>query len=191
MELPIIKSPVTYLEMAYSSDVDDIKLDGYEFILEKNPDVDTYINIYRDIGRDYIWNYRPGQEKDEIEKLIQSPNAKLFYLRKEKRIIGMAECDFTNPEDVEIVHFGLLPDEIDKGLGRKFFQKLLHTLGDYNPKRIHLSTCGMDHPKAVDFYQSAGFKVYKTKEGTFQDYRYSGFYNMDDAPQIPHGVIND
>lgn len=189
MKLPIIKSPVTYLEMTSNPQIEDIKINGYEFVLEENPDVDIYIDVYREIGRDYIWNYRPGQKKEEIEKIIKSSITKLFYLLKDNKIVGIAECDFTNPQDIEVVHFGLLPNEVNKGLGKNFFQKLLNTLWQYNPKRLHLSTCGMDHPKAINFYKNAGFIIYKEKEGEFIDYRFSNFYEMSDASQIPHGKL--
>jgi hypothetical protein len=50
-----------------------------------------------------------------------------------------------------------------------------------------LSTCGLDHPKAVKFYEAAGFGVFKRTNGEFRDWRFTGFYDMSDAPQIPLG----
>jgi hypothetical protein len=45
----------------------------------------------------------------------------------------------------------------------------------------------MDHPKAIRFYEAAGFVPFKTKMGEFKDWRFTGFYDMADAPQIPFG----
>jgi hypothetical protein len=46
----------------------------------------------------------------------------------------------------------------------------------------------MDHPKAVQFYENAGFAKFKTSVGEFKDWRFTGFYQMADAPQIPYGT---
>lgn len=46
----------------------------------------------------------------------------------------------------------------------------------------------MDHPKAISFYEAAGFQTFKSKMGEFKDWRFIGFYDMKDAPQIPLGM---
>ncbi|MBI1328002.1 MAG: GNAT family N-acetyltransferase [Alphaproteobacteria bacterium] len=188
MELPIIKSTVTYLEMRKNPYLVEMPIDGFELRLEEKPAVETYIDIYREVGRDYIWNYRPAQSVQEIEEIIQSGRTRLYYLYKDKTPIGMAELDVTKPDDVELVHFGLLPAYTDSGLGRKFLSEIIRLTWGGGASRLWLSTCGLDHPKAIKFYENAGFSVFKTREGEFKDYRYSDFYDMKDAPQIPHGV---
>lgn len=183
--LPVIQSEITYLEMLGKPSIEDVSLDEHSFQYISTPDVKTYLNLYREIGRDYIWNYRPGQTEQEIEQLIQSDNTRLYYLYDGQTAIGMAEIDCSKPDALEIVHFGLLPAYIDKGIGKKFFAKTLQELWQGNVRRVWLSTCGMDHPKAIEFYQNAGFEIFKTKMGEFLDYRHSGFYDLKDAPRIP------
>lgn len=188
-ELPKLKATVTYLELLTNPHVSDLDLTPYTF--EKiNLSLKEYINLYREIGRDYIWNYRPGQTDEEIQNVLDANTTSIYVLMSNNTKIGMAEIDNNSPDGTEIVHFGLLPAYINKGIGQKFFQKILHTLWQNPIERMFLSTCSLDHPKAPNFYQNAGFKIFKTKEAEFIDYRFSDFYEMTDAPQIPHGEIN-
>ena len=186
MDLPILSCKVTYLEIHGPSNINDIDMPEYSFVLWNDPDLDLYIDLYREIGRDYIWNYRPGQSREEIREVIQSDQTRIYLLYKNNTPIGMAECDLDDKNGIEIVHFGLIPDFINKGIGKVFLQKVLYTLSQEEPARIHLSTCELDHPKAIEFYQNAGFDIYKTKRAEFKDYRYSDFYDLSDAPGIPH-----
>jgi GNAT superfamily N-acetyltransferase len=184
-DIPTIKTMVTYMEMVTNPLLPDIALDGYELKIERDVDVHFYLDLYREIGRDYIWNYRPGQTVDEVGEIIQSDRTRLYVLYDKGAAMGMAEIDLTDKSSPEIVHFGLLPAYIDKGLGRSFLHKIIYLLWQGGIDRLWLSTCDLDHPKAIAFYQNAGFKVFKTKEAIFKDWRYTGFYNMTDAPQIP------
>ena len=186
-DIPIIKSWVAYLEQTapvkseYKNTSSDLKI-----VRQKDVSADDYLNIYREVGRDYIWNYRPSQTKQEVQSIISSPDTHLFYFYQGDDVIGFSEVDALNPKEVEIVHFGFLPKYINKGFGKIIFQMLLNALWELKPERLILSTCGLDHPKAVKFYEAAGFSVFKKKEDVeFQDYRYTDFYELTDAPQIP------
>lgn len=185
--LPTIQSPVIYLEMCENPQLTEVTLTPYACVEENMPDVGAYLHLYREIGRDYLWNYRPGQSREAIQRIIQSPNTRLYYLMDGENPIGMAECDISKHKDIEIVHFGLLPGYTDRGLGWAFLQQILFRLWQMQPDRVHLSSCGLDHPKAITFYEKAGFRVYRTAMGEFKDYRYSDFYHLEDAPEIPHG----
>lgn len=189
MDLPTIISPVTYLEMVARPESRGVVLaDRYELRHMRQPDVDFYLNLYRVVGRDYIWNYRPGQTRAEVEAIIHSYNTELHVLYEDGQAIGLAELDVTASNDVEIVHFGLIPERTNKDIGRNFLACLLERLWERPLTRIMLSTCGLDHAKAIRFYQAAGFKIFEMKIGTFKDYRLSEFYHPSDAPDIPLGV---
>jgi ribosomal protein S18 acetylase RimI-like enzyme len=183
--LPQYEIGVTYLEMTQNPHIEDFDFSDYKLKLQDNPDYRTYINTYREVGKNYIWNYRPPQSQEEITNLIQAPHCAIYYLYKNNEIIGMAECDISDPKNIEIVHFGLIPQYIEKGLGKKFFNKLLSILWNSRTDRIFLSTCDWDYKHAISFYQSFGFKVFKETTAIFYDYRYTDFYALSDAPQIP------
>lgn len=187
-DVPTIHSEVTYLEMTADPGIGLADLGEFELRRIGDPAVSDYMDIYTAVGRDYLWNYRPGQTTDEISKIIKSPGTWIYFLYSGQDLVGMAELDATDPKDIELVHFGLVPKLLNKGIGRSFLQQIIHLVWDSGTDRMWLSTCGMDHPKAVSFYEAAGFKKFRTKMGEFKDWRFTGFYDMKDAPQIPYGV---
>ena len=188
MEIPNIKTVITYLEMRQDPHLTQLDLPGFEIRHESKPDVQFYLNLYRDVGRDYIWNYRPGQTVDEIKRLIHSAQNELHVLYKDGRAIGMAELDVTDAKNVEIIHFGLIPAFTDQKIGREFLACVVAMLWARGIDRVWLSTCGLDHPKAIRFYRAAGFDIYALKTGEFKDWRFGDFYDREDAPQIPLAV---
>lgn len=186
-EVPVILSTVTYLEMKTAPSVEPVELGEYVLKRRESIEVGDYLDIYKAVGRDYLWNYRPGQTTSEIEEILHSRDTWVYLLTQGDRTVGLAELDAHNPKDIELVHFGLIPELIEQGLGRKFLQNIIAMVWSTNPDRMWLSTCGLDHPKAVSFYQNAGFSIFKTKSAEFKDWRTTGFYAPTDAPQIPPG----
>ncbi len=185
---PKINSWIKYLEMKNNPFLgnDDIDLGNLTIQLKTELSADDYLELYKEVGRHYIWNYRPSQSKEKVQEIISSNTTQIYYFYDGENSIGFSEIDASNPKDIEIIHFGLIQDHLGKGHGKELFKAIVKRLWDTSPNRVHLSTCGLDHQKAVDFYESAGFEVYKTKENVeFEDYRYSDFYDMSDAPQIP------
>lgn len=186
--LPVITSTVWYLEMTTNPGLPRIPLEGFTLQQVDHLAVEAYLAIYKAVGRDYLWNYRPGQSRAEIAALLAAPETRLYLLYRGTETVGMAELDARDPKNVELVHFGLIPELLHQGIGSRFLQNILSLTWSAGPERIWLSTCGMDHPKAVPFYERAGFTLFKTKQDVeFLDYRFSGFYEMHDAPQIPFG----
>lgn len=188
IHVPIIRSEVTYLEMTSNPNVEQPDLKPFELRKISNIDVASYLDIYKAVGRDYLWNYRGGQSADEIERILNAPSTRIYLLYQGSAVVGMAELEVKNSKDVELVHFGLIPGLLHQGIGRKFLQNMIHLVWNTEVDRMWLSTCGMDHPKAVQFYENAGFVKFKTSMGEFKDWRFTGFYNMEDAPQIPYGA---
>jgi len=187
-DVPVLTSEITYLEMLAHPNLSPVDLGGLSLHRIETPDVDEYLDIYRAVGRDYLWNYRPGQTREEIELVLRATSTTLYLLKDSDHTIGMAELD-TRPETgVELVHFGLIPGLLHRGIGRKFLTNVIELVWRTSPARLWLSTCGLDHPKAIKFYESAGFLIFKRTVGEFKDWRFTGFYEMSDAPQIPLGT---
>jgi len=186
--IPVIESEVTYFEMTADPRLSPADLKPFSMRRSEKLSVVDYLNIYREVGRDYLWNYRPGQTESEIEAILNSPATWMYLLFEGTETVGMAELDANDPKDIELVHFGLIPRLLDRGIGKPFLQSIINIVWSSGSQRMWLSTCGMDHPKAARFYQAAGFVPFKTKMAEFKDWRFTGFYDMKDAPQIPYGV---
>lgn len=185
MNLPVIKSTVWVMELQNIPDEFITKRDSLTMQKQDGISPEDYLNLYREVGKDYIWNYRPSNTRKELVELLESPNTQLYFFYEGEKTIGFAEIS-QKDSVFEIVHFGLIPSYIQKGYGSYFFSKILKTLLGQNHSKIWLSTCGLDHPNAVNFYKKHGFELTSTKENVeFQDYRYTDFYDLTDAPQIP------
>ena len=52
-------------------------------------------------------------------------------------------------------------------------------------QRLWLHTCHFDHPKALGFYRSCGFKVYKFEVEVHPDPRLTGHLPRHLAPHVP------
>lgn len=63
MNYPVIKSPVIYFEMTENSDIQDINLEEYEFVLERDPNIDNYLNLYREIAVIIFGTIAQGSQK--------------------------------------------------------------------------------------------------------------------------------
>lgn len=187
IDVPVVLSEVTYLEMLENPRLPQADLGKFAMRRVVNMSVADYLEIYREVGRDYLWNYRPGQSDEEIRAILDSPATWMYVLFDGDQAVGMAELDATDPNDVELVHFGLIPRLLNKGIGKLFLQNIISLVWGSGVRRMWLSTCGMDHPKAIRFYEAAGFVPFKTKMGEFKDWRFTGFYDMAAAPQIPYG----
>ena len=187
IDIPAILSQVTYLEMVRDPHAQPMDLGKFSMRRVENMSVGDYLDIYREVGRDYLWNYRPGQSTEEIKAILTSPAIWMYLLFADDQAVGMAELDATNPDDIELVHFGLLPRFLNQGIGKLFLHNIISLVWKSGVRRMWLSTCGMDHPKAIRFYEAAGFVPFKTRMGEFKDWRFTGFYDMADAPQIPYG----
>ena len=187
-EIPVIYSEVTYLEMVKDPQLQPVDLGRFSMRRVENISVSDYMDIYTEVGRDYLWNYRPGQSDEEIRAILSSPTTWMYVLFEEGQAVGMAELDASKTDDVELVHFGLIPRFLNQGIGKLFLRNIISLVWKTGVRRMWLSTCGMDHPKAIRFYEAAGFIPFKTRMGEFKDWRFTGFYNMGDAPRIPYGV---
>src|SRR5947199_75070 len=53
------------------------------------------------------------------------------------------------------------------------------------PYRVHVHTCSVDHPAALNAYVRAGFTPYRRAIERFPDPRLLGILPADCAPQIP------
>ncbi|HRE21127.1 MAG TPA: hypothetical protein PKW21_08860 [Rhabdaerophilum sp.] len=61
----------------------------------------------------------------------------------------------------------------------------LHMARDRGAASLHVHTCSLDHPRALAFYEKAGFRPYKRAVEIFDDPRLDGTLPREVARQIP------
>lgn len=130
-------------------------------LLSKPIDVDTYLQLYKGVGFDFQWLDRLVMEKSELATKINASNVDVFVLNVEGRDAGFVEL-VREQDYVEILYFGLIPEFIGKGLGKKFLNWSIQKAWSYNPKWIQLNTCDLDYEYALPNYKKLGFVLYKT-----------------------------
>lgn len=116
-----------------------------------------YRYLYDVIGQQYLWIDRKRLDDASLAAIIHDNDIELYVLYADGAPVGYAELSFRDYPDVELVHFGLIPEATGRGLGRYFLSKLIADVWSRKPKRLHVQTCTLDHPAALKLYKDCGF----------------------------------
>jgi GNAT superfamily N-acetyltransferase len=150
---------------------------------KSNPD--TYRALFRAIGQDLLWFSRLIMPDEKLLDTLSNPGTESFELKRGDRVIGILELSFRDMPDCELSFFGLVPSEVGKGTGRILIDEAIRRAFEKPISRFWLSTCTLDHPKALGFYKKAGFTPYARFVEVHDDPRLQGKLPLDAAPQIP------
>jgi GNAT superfamily N-acetyltransferase len=152
----------------------------------EHPEVDAYRQLFRRIGRHWLWFSRLIMTDEELAPIIQDPAVELYVIVDDIGAdIGMLELDFREEGECEIAFIGLLPELAGLGHGRWLMGETLRLAWRDGIRRVHVHTCTLDHPAALPAYRHAGFVAYKRAIERFPDPRLTGVLPKDTAPQIP------
>ena len=125
----------------------------------KNPDVDEYLELYKEVGEAWGWTGRLLKTRDELELILNSANNEVWLFMIESEVAGFFEL-IRQDRKTEIVYLGLKPEWIGRGLGQKLIRAAIAKAGQ-NGEKVWLHTCECDHASALQAYQKAGFKIEK------------------------------
>ncbi|MGH6805536.1 MAG: GNAT family N-acetyltransferase [Ensifer adhaerens] len=137
-------------------------VEGAAFALERLP-AEQFLSLYRSVGEPLRWDQRLRMAADDLETFLRSPSTALYILRVEGRAVGLCEFDRADTADVELTHFGLIPEVQGKRLGPFLLDGALRAIWDRAPDRVWLHTDNWDHAKAQDTYRRAGFGIFDQK----------------------------
>src|SRR3546814_325331 len=79
----------------------------------------------------------------------------------------------------------LVPEMTGRGHGKWLMQRALSLAWTDNIRRVHVHTCTLDHPAALDFYRAHGFAPYARAVESFADPRLAGILSETAAPGLP------
>jgi GNAT superfamily N-acetyltransferase len=148
-------------------------------------DPDAYRALFRAIGEDLLWFSRLIMSDEKLLSTLTDPGTESFALKRGKTTVGILELSFRDMPDCELSFFGLIPSEVGSGLGRVLIDEAIRRAFDKPITRFWLSTCTLDHPKALGFYRKAGFTPYARFVEVHDDPRLQGKLPLESAPQIP------
>lgn len=155
---------VTYMEMRARPTGEPLLplVENAAFALERLP-AEQFLSLYRSVGEPLRWDQRLRMTADDLETFLRSPSTALYILRVEGRAVGLCEFDRAGTADIELTHFGLIPEVQGKRLGPFLLDGALRAIWDRAPDRVWLRTDNWDHAKAQDTYRRAGFGIFDQK----------------------------
>lgn len=161
-------SPITIHYLAQSKKPTTFPLampdEGLQIIRIKNPPLAFYRFLYNSVGEPWFWYERRLLNDQQLLPLLHHPDIHLYVLYQQGLPIGYAEISFKSMPHVDLVYFGLMPWALGKGLGRWLLDWCVHYSWSFNPEKILVNTCTLDHPKALSTYLKAGFKQISQEE---------------------------
>ena len=178
-----ILNVVTWLEMRTppaATLADPLPLERIE-----RPDPAWYRALFRRVGTPWLWAMHLDLSDPELAAIIGDPAMEICAARQDGADVGLVVLDRRDPGSVEILDFGLVPEAVGHGLGRRMMAATLARAFAGGPGRVWLHTCTHDHPAAVPFYVSCGFVPYATGVEVLDDPRLAGLLPLDAAPQVP------
>ena len=141
-------------------------------------------DLFRVIGTDLMWFSRLIMPDQQLLAILTNPATESFALVKDDEPIGLLELNFAHLPDCELAFFGLKPDAVGHGLGRALMTEAIRLAWMKPISRFWVHTCHYDHPKAVSFYKSSGFKPYSLMIEVHDDPRLSGHLPESASPQV-------
>jgi len=180
-----IANVVTFLEMTEPPPAPSPLPAGFAVVRVQHPTAGWYRSLYRRIGENWLWFSRAVMPDSALSALLSASGSEVHVLRQaDGTDIGMAELDASVAGEIEIVTFGVVPEAVGTGAAKMLMQIVLAYCFGRNVRRVWLHTCTFDHPAAVRFYRSRGFRGYKFAIEVSEDPRVTGHLPVTAAPHV-------
>ena len=167
MDPPTVQ--VTYLELRRPPQPAPVRV-GDERVTVESVGLDAYLSLYRRVGAPWRWDQRLRMPAATLDELLRSGRLHVHVLRDGRGgALGLCEFDHAGYPEIELKHFGLVPDAQGRGLGPWLLANALEAEWRAGPTRIWLHTDTWDHPAAVAVYQQAGFEIYDVRQEPVDD----------------------
>ena len=148
-------------------------------------DASRYRTLFRTIGEPWLWGGHLKMSVEQIASMLDETRRETFASANSGGDIGLLQLEYDEKGDAEIVYFGLVAAAVGNGIGRWLMTQAIERAFTRPIKRLWLHTCNFDHPKALRFYQAAGFRIYATGFEIMDDPRALGLLPKTAAPHVP------
>lgn len=160
-----IKTQVTtyYLEMTDPADLRPSQATGPELVIQQAeiacPELNRF--LYTAVGGNWRWTFWLGHTHPQWRDFLNRPELETWVGYVRGTPAGYFELEKQPEENVEIVHFGLLPQFIGQGLGGRLLTRAIQRAWEMGASRVWVHTCTLDGPAALSNYQARGLRLYK------------------------------
>lgn len=139
----------------------------------RKPAVPFYRFLYNTVGERWLWWERRELSDAVLARIIQHPRVEVHVMYVDGCPGGFAEIDRRDPAATNLAYFGLMPDQIGRGLGLYLLDWAIDAAWTGGARRLLVNTCTLDHPKALGLYQHRGFRPYRREAVRIRDPRMS------------------
>lgn len=130
------------------------------------PTAARYLDLYDRVGRLWLWYERRLYTERALTELLNQPDHELHVAHHGDELVGYFELGGN-----EIAFFGLTPAYIGKRIGPWLLDRAIERGFARGGDRLMLNTNTVDHPRALDTYRKAGFRVVRSESRELQDPR--------------------
>ena len=137
-----------------------------DIVREPAPTAALYLDLYDRVGRAWLWYERRQLGAEKLTALLNRPGHEVHVARHGGALVGYFEL-----YGDEIVFFGLAPDYIGRRIGPWMLDRAIERGLARGSAKLVLNTNTLDHPRALETYRKAGFRIVRRVEKELQDAR--------------------
>ena len=155
-----------YLEIKSLKDLNYKTVSPKGYSVEHVKSFDFQLNkfFYKNVGKKHHWIDRLIWSDKQWIQYISDKKTETYVLKKNKDLAGYFELIIHNDKkEVEIAYLGLLEEYQNKKLGSFLLYSAIKNSFFYNPNRVWVHTCSLDHKNALQNYIARGMKIFKTE----------------------------
>jgi GNAT superfamily N-acetyltransferase len=130
------------------------------------PSAAQYRELYDRVGRAWLWYERRLLPDAHLARLLGEPGHELHIARHGGDLVGYFEL-----ARGELVFFGLTLAYIGQRIGPWLLDRALERAFDRGMNLLSLNTNSIDHPRALETYCKAGFRIVRREQKDLQDPR--------------------
>ncbi len=136
--------------------------EGYEVQIIKPANFQLNKFFYKNVGKKHHWIDRLIWNEKEWINYVSDDKVKTYVLKKNEDIAGYFELiTHKDKNEVEIAYLGLLEEYQNKKLGSHLLSSAIKNSFKFNPRRVWVHTCSLDHKNALSNYIARGMKIFK------------------------------
>lgn len=120
--------------------------------------------LYEFVGRNWQWIDKVSWPDEQWKHYAESDYLRTWVAYLKGSPAGYFELQKQPHHNVEIAYFGLAPQFIGQGMGGYLLSQAVQQAWQWHPtRRVWVHTCTLDHPNALNNYQSRGFSLFQTQ----------------------------
>ena len=155
-----------YLEINSLTDLNDSNTSPEGYSVEPIQPADFQLNkfFYKNVGKKHHWVDRLIWTDKQWIEYTSDKKVKTYILKRYEDLAGYFELIIhKDKNEVEIAYLGLLEEYLNKKLGSYLLSSAIKNSFEFNPQRVWVHTCSLDHKNALNNYIGRGMKIFKTE----------------------------